>query len=394
MSRFGRDGMALSQAMYRAVPRATAAANTTVHERIKAVLLEESRQPSNNSVAISFLKFGKEIGLVKYMGLAEYLRQNQGTLFSLPSLPSWNSSSSLSASSSSSSSTDHPTPDRNSSATRATTEFGSANANNGGGAKVAFMITSSMKQELIHNLGYETNIVKSMTPQQASLVLHHQVLPESYDEAIAKLEEEFREEQRKQQELVDALLEKERRENNSEKNMTTSASAADTVGNSFQNEVAAENQLMLSSKNTEELSSFAENRLTNDSATQSLTPQSSNEETTSGSAAFAAASDGRSETDCVTTDESPIHEEFEDPNLWYEVVEIRTDSEEAPGAGSTEIRHGLYRNREEAALSLETREMIQSRRETKNNNDGVARDGIASSFVLRPISEEELRIRS
>mmetsp|Transcript_23697 Transcript_23697/g.65781 ORF Transcript_23697/g.65781 Transcript_23697/m.65781 type:complete len:398 (-) Transcript_23697:65-1258(-) len=387
MSRFARDGLALSQAMFRDVPKA-AAANSTVSERVKAVLLDESRNPSNNSVAISFLKAGREIGLVRYWGLAEYLRQNQGTLFRLPSWPSSNSLSS---------STNQSNSEQKSPATNAAT--GSNSANKGRGAKVAFMITSSMKNDLIHKLGFATNTVKRMTPQQASLVLHHEVLPQSYDETISKLEEEFREEQRKQQEQMDALMEKERqerekesKESNIEVNSSTGSSVlSETItGESVKNKSAeaVESQLMLPS-NSGGVSQSDEGRLTKDSATEPLAPQSSEDH----AHPYLISPDSNVATNSAAN-ETP-HDDLDDANLWYEVVEIKTEEAAVrESGGDTEIRHGLYRNREEAVLSLETRQMIQRRRETSKADGGDESVGNASSFVLRPITEEELRIRS
>ncbi|VEU41954.1 unnamed protein product [Pseudo-nitzschia multistriata] len=401
ISQRSRDGLALSRAMYLAVPRA-APANTTIPERIKAVLLEESRQPSNNSVAISLLKIDKEMGLVKYWGLAEYMRQKQDS-FVLPSILSSNSNSSLPENPDSKVSvTDSP-------GTGAAISTHSASS----GAKVAFMITSPMKHDLINNLGYETNIIKGMTPQQASLVLHHRVLPESYDDCISKLEEQFQEEQQKLQEQKTCLQEKEQfemekqpREVDVEDNLTTAEIAAipsDNASNSLyvashdrdegydrDNRVNIDQkQLILSSSQNEELSSLSsDSRLPNDLATESPTLPSTEDR-------FIPESSVPKENSTDTI----VRKEEEDMNLWYEVVEIKGEkaSSAASDAGvySNEVRHGLYRNRDEAMLSLETRQMIKNRRELDTNDNGAKNSTeTSSSFVLRPISDEDLRVQS
>mmetsp|Transcript_15325 Transcript_15325/g.31349 ORF Transcript_15325/g.31349 Transcript_15325/m.31349 type:complete len:493 (+) Transcript_15325:183-1661(+) len=482
ISLFGRDGLALTRAMYLAVPKATAASNATVlpisaPERIKAVLLEQSRQPSNNSVAISFLTIGKEIGLVKYWGLSEYLRQKQdlfpfASLFAVKAKPPDGPTSITTAT------------NENTDSTAATNKTKSANS--GGSvsrAKVAFMITSSMKHNLINTLGYEPIVVKGMTPQQASLVLHHRVLPESYGESISELEEKFLEEQQQEQmqmqTQIHVLQEKERHErekrqweSNSEEivaaetetaaitdaTTTTTTTTTTNSNNSFvsSNDVTGKHdthdrsnldtkRLVLSSssfaKSEESLSSAPalsfDNRLVNknDPATEppslTLLPSSKDHQIMPPSSPFLAESTStHNATASISTDYystngelSATHEnkdmDVDSSTVWYELVEIETEKVVAASstAGSTstagadatsnEVRHGLYRSHEEAILTLETRQMIQNRRERNiNNNDDIV-DGIdienyddattsrkASSFIVRPISEEELQMRS
>lgn len=72
--------------------------------------------------------------------------------------------------------------------------------------KIAFMITASMKTEMMNRLRYTPTELKSMTPLQASLVLLHSVTPEQRSEALPRLEQEHREEQQRlQQEQRDQI---------------------------------------------------------------------------------------------------------------------------------------------------------------------------------------------
>mmetsp|Transcript_9840 Transcript_9840/g.17972 ORF Transcript_9840/g.17972 Transcript_9840/m.17972 type:complete len:231 (-) Transcript_9840:61-753(-) len=64
--------------------------------------------------------------------------------------------------------------------------------------KIAFMITTSMKQDLQETLGYPAEDIKKITPLQASLILNHKVPPEEFQERLPILEREYEEEQEKQ----------------------------------------------------------------------------------------------------------------------------------------------------------------------------------------------------
>ncbi|OEU10763.1 hypothetical protein FRACYDRAFT_246630 [Fragilariopsis cylindrus CCMP1102] len=158
ISRFGRDGMTLSKAIYLETSKTTATSTTSTAEIFKSVLLDQARHPINpNTVALSYLRIEKVYGLMKYMGA------NNGT------------------------NTNNNNKDNTNTNTNTNT------------AKIAFMITSAMKLDLIDRLGYSLDTIKSMKPQQASLVLHHRIEPQLYQEKIIVLENEFEDGQRKQQ---------------------------------------------------------------------------------------------------------------------------------------------------------------------------------------------------
>ena len=360
ISRAGRDGMALSRAVYGAIlpvkrshpTTLVATTSASLGERIKSVLLEQARrEPVPNTLAISVLKIDKEIGLVRYWGLAEYLKQNQPT-FSIASLSSKlsnqkSNSSNLNGSGSGGIANDGA----GASAGAAMSASSSAST-----ARIAFMITSSMKRDLVDGMGYESSVVKGMTPQQASLVLHHRLAPESYEQEISKLETALEEEQQQQQQ--EQVLEVSSGE--SEPSISSKASSIpDSIGesdgcsdssSSLVTESKSESPLLLSSSSSVESSSLS----------TPMTP--SLEQTESGT------------------------------DLWYEVVEVHEE-----GTKTNEIRHGLYKDHEEAVLGLETRQGIHSKREqeaqrTKNNrNEGKSDTALTISFVLRRVSGKDLQ---
>ena len=208
-------------------------------------------------------------------------------------------------------------------------------------ARIAFMITSSMKRDLVDGLGYQASVVKGMTPQQASLVLHHRLAPESYEEEISSLEKEFEEEQ--QQELQ--ILESE----------------------------PSTNRVSESLVQTSEES--------NDESTTLLIESSASHES--------------EEVSSPSTPREPTLDDIEirdGTDLWYEVVEIQED-----GVERNEIRHGLYKDRDEAVLGLEARQDIHSKRQLEakaiksNRSEGESDGDTQISFVLRPISGEDVQ---
>ena len=352
ISRAGRDGLSLSRAVYGAIlpgkrsqpTSLSAVTNSSVSERIKSVLLEQARrEPAPNSMAITMLKIDKEIGLVKYWGLAEYLRQNQSLFsFSAVSARLMNQK----ADSMNSDGSNNATIDRGS--TGGGSEVAQNPTNSASTARIAFMITSSMKRDLVDGLGYQASVVKGMTPQQASLVLHHRLAPESYEEEISSLEKEFEEEQ-------------EKRQQEQQQELQTLESEPST------------NRVSESLVQTSEES--------NDESTTLLIESSASHES--------------EEVSSPSTPREPTLDDIEirdGTDLWYEVVEIQED-----GVERNEIRHGLYKDRDEAVLGLEARQDIHSKRQLEakaiksNRSEGESDGDTQISFVLRPISGEDVQ---
>jgi hypothetical protein len=203
------------------------------------------------------------------------------------------------------------------------------------------MITSTMKQDMQQNLGYGAEQIKKMTPQQASLVLYHQVLPENYEEQLPLLEEEFEKEQEQQ------------RQKEKEEQDKLSKMAAARASLSPDNATASPESLSI---HTAFLSQGQQGY-------QYTDPSSSSEILHAGMFGL---EDGFLDT-------------------WYEVVEIRPNGEA--------IRQGLYQNEEEAELGLQTREMIRDRQREKDRHQDrneVIFSRQYSTFEIRQISKDEI----
>lgn len=178
-SRFGRDGYQLARAIVQ-----------NRSSDIKPVLLDHARNA--NTVANSWLQVEKQVGLVKYYGISEYIKQR---------LQSTTTTTSGAVT----------TSDAEESTTIASNSISSTRS----GAKVAFMVTASMKQELKERLEYDADQIKSMTPLEASLILNHSIVPADKDERLPVLTEEYEIQQQKQaeEEMLRVQIEQEEEAN-------------------------------------------------------------------------------------------------------------------------------------------------------------------------------------
>lgn len=266
-----------------------------------------------------------------------------------------------------------------------------ANANT---AKIAFMITSSMKHDLTESLGYSSEAIRAMKPQQASLVLHHEVSPESYDEQIIVLEEAFEKEQAAKNHQQQAALEKDAtRTTTTIKDVDASSSPTAHTGAS---PVTTGNIQTSDSKD-------ATNNSSDGSGEIRLMLSSSSDQGGNGKESSSPAPTKiQTPLQSLVTEPATTHNDDDDGNEsspeWYEVVEVRESLAQSGGVTARdEIRQGLYRDRDEADLGLETRQRIQSRRDEDNaankgyNNNESSGTTQRTTFVLRPIAEKDLR---
>ncbi|KAG7348555.1 hypothetical protein IV203_017260 [Nitzschia inconspicua] len=200
-ARTGRDSVALSRALWTAHRNST----TLTRSGMKPILMDQARQ--SNRVATSLLYMEKEYGLLKYFGLKGYLQQRiQARL------------------SSSSNNATEITP--------AIFKNNNNNIKNGDdpSKKIAFMITSSMKQQLQDSLGYSVEHIKTMTPIQASLALNHRLEPEKYDEQMTILEKEYENEQEQlRQQEQERLQEEQQRQAQEQLQLTSTKPPPDYV---------------------------------------------------------------------------------------------------------------------------------------------------------------------
>lgn len=394
LKRVGRDGYQLSRTLFRslvpggrngATTKASAvgshSSSSSYSALFKAVLLQEAREPSHNSVAASLLRIEKEYGLMRYHGINGYLQQRfGGTSCTAMSQRQANSSPSLSGSASGTS---------------------TSNGSNGTSgpvstAKVAFMITSFMKQSLVDELKYPTDRIKKMTPQQASLALHHQVKPDAFDEVMPQLELEFAQAQQNEQE-------RQQQEANERKQLEASlqASAKMTSGmpapKSRGKEVESSQETihqpqmefhLPSLQSLPEKKDVQQRDKTTTSSSPSLDSQTSNlissstpQPITHGDGNKAPTGNSLDTADssvknvsAVSSPSSSTSTAFGDE--WYEVVEQKADGSRS--------RVGLYLDLKEAELGRETREMIRD----KDADGSTGTRG--SVFKLRQISREEV----
>jgi hypothetical protein len=369
--------MALSKAVYGAMQRGKGA-TSTASETIKSVLLEEARrEPLPNTLAISILKIDKEVGLVRYWGLAEYLKQNQPA-FSFTSLSSKLFSGKVSPvtdiADNGINNNDKNYDDDDSS--------GASPRPTHGAARVAFMITSSMKRDLIDGLGYQTSVLKGMTPKQASLVLHHRVPSESYCETIPGLEKALEEELRLQQQTTQQRLEaSEDLTEEPERDARTAPTASTTEAFEMSSTTANNDSDNHSSDRTIEVP------LMLSSSSSHAGQESSSAPPPLSSTPFSPVSSAENDsfawgTSSFLTETKSNADDDDDGDLWYEIVEVRDTS--------NEIRHGLYKNHDEALLGLETRQSIQRKREKERQTNVESDVTERIIFVLRPISGIDL----
>lgn len=306
---------------------------------LKTVLLQQARQ-DNNHTAVQMLHMEKEVGLIRYHGVVPYLQQQEWSWMKRL-LPSAGSSG---FSSSSSSSRDWRT---NSSLTQSQ----SSPENNTKVAQVAFMITSRMKMELMDDLGYTEEQVRSMTPLVAGLVLDERVAPGEYESRMPQLVQEAEERLAKDRAAKTAAS-------------SSSSSATETVATTYpstmSNEVGTE---ATSSPQQEEPSLLL---TTENDASRSTT-------TTSTAATMSR----------LTTASSAATANMSSPKeIWYQVMEETTNSNP-----STIHIVGLYRSQKEAE---ECRALKQDMAEREIRGRGEA-DNEDPSICIPRFTVEETR---
>lgn len=302
----------------------------------KDIILNEARQ-NQNRVATSMLSIDREIGLMKYHGIPNYLRQYSSLRFikfpslgMFPSSPSGDDVSRPSASPKSSlnaSSATTPTPPK---------------------AKVAFMITAAQRSQLIE-MGYTASQIKKLKPIEALLILENQLIPPSTcesesDEGKSKLQKEI-------QKLVDEYEDEQRLHAEQVLAKAEAEAVADPLTTSTLNEKDDEAK----SQNDEKVEINNENQT--DSTSHSITTSLNSIE--------------------PSKDEKQIE--------WFEVVEIINDETNETNEGlpinskSTTSVIGLFKSEEEANFCREIKEEMENRRQKDSNRKQKKR-----TFFIQP----------
>jgi len=266
-TRMGKDGYHLARAVVEHRSR-----------NVRPLLLDHARQ--SNSVATGILHVDKEVGLVRYYGVSGYLKQR------------FQSTSALTTSEDSSSTSGDGTT-----TTTAT-------------AKVAFMVTTSMKQELADRLGYNEDQIKAMTPVQASLILNESIAPNEMATRLPQAEAAYEEQRQKEEENARQKAEQQQQQRHQE--AAVSADADDQ-------------------------------------------PAASSAALGSHSSQFFSDGGYRSRDELAEVQNSTIGAFFS-ASEWFEIIETDT--------AGLESRVGLYQDKDEAELGLKTRRDIAEAKTT------------------------------
>mmetsp|Transcript_26842 Transcript_26842/g.65234 ORF Transcript_26842/g.65234 Transcript_26842/m.65234 type:complete len:338 (+) Transcript_26842:108-1121(+) len=324
VTRVGRDGFQLARAIFK---------DSTTKRAVsfKPVLLDQARR--SNLVANSLLQVDRQIGLVRYYGFMGYFQQQFQARFSSSLPPS-------------------TTSEDSSSATTETTADSTSPPNK---ARIAFMITGSMKQELSEQLGYDLDEdIKKMTPLQASLILHYRIPVDEMEEKLPLVEERY---EKKLEE--DALKQQQQAEEmGKQRAAQMEMKKAEAARQEAQGEASAAVEASADAANVQQETPAAQ---APSSAPSPLTI-----------ASFSAAADEFQSSNMLLSSSSDNNNNFNGfGDSWFEVIETN------PATGESS-RVGLYQEEEEAILGLKTRQEIAERRETD------------LTFELKPIEKSNI----
>ncbi|KAL3943707.1 MAG: hypothetical protein SGBAC_002214 [Bacillariaceae sp.] len=325
VKRVGRDGFQLARAIFK---------DSTTKRAVsfKPVLLDQARQ--SNMVANSLLRVDQQIGLVRYYGIVQYFQRQFRARFS--------SSSSL------------PPSTTSEGSSSATTETVAASSQPNK-ARIAFMITGSMKQELNEQLGYDLEAdIKKMTPLQASLILHHRITPDEVEEKLSLVEEEF--EKQREEDAAKQQQEAEEREKQRAAQLLDMKKAE--ALRKEQGEAGVQASTQASAPVSADASVQQETPVPPSSAPRPLSIS-----------ALSAAADGFQSSNALLSPSSTDVNGFGES--WFEVIETNSDTGESS-------RVGLYQEEDEAILGLETRQGIAERKETN------------LTFELKPVEKSAI----
>eukprot|EP00980_Cylindrotheca_fusiformis_P010556 scaffold2334_cov118-Cylindrotheca_fusiformis.AAC.28 len=308
-ARVGRDGFHLARAILQ---------DSTARRAVsfKPVLLEQARH--SNKVANSLLQMDRQMGLVRYYGFMGYLQRRFQPALQADTIGTVSSQHSFSTSSS----TTTAPP-----------------------ARVAFMITTSMKEELTEKLGYDMDQVKQMTPLQASLVLHHQIGPDSFEEKLPIVEKEHQEQ-----------VEKDQQQRQLEIKAQEKATEEMEMKKKEEFQKSQEEKLKQQQGGPEEL----------------VVSQEGSGSSTAQQPKQAVSRDGTFAYHSTNLLLSPVSDpENEFAPFWFEVIETNTETDETS-------RVGLYQDEKEAIIGMETRQDI------------AAGKGRPLKFEMKPVDKAQL----
>jgi hypothetical protein len=165
---WGLDSIRLAQSLYQ---------SWRVHPKPLTLLLKDHL---DNPIAVQLLSAHKEYNLLRYYGVRGYVKQRKNKAAGSQGESPYSNAE---------------TPGPSSPSV----------------ARISFMVTARMKEELINNLGYSPEFIAKLKPLEASLILQHQVRDAS-TEAIAQLVQSHDEQREREMELLRERLESEQQD--------------------------------------------------------------------------------------------------------------------------------------------------------------------------------------
>ncbi len=318
---FGRDSLQLASAMIRSVPRSS----------IRDVIVQYARR--SNTAAVSLMNVDREVGLLRYWGLSGYLRHKKiGGNWELTRR--WLNQSSVMEPAT--------TINRSNDESKLTTT-----KPKGPTARVAFMVTAAMRQELTERLELSEDQIKRLTPLQASLILQNNVPAHEVSSKLPELEHQHFEMQQAANQSAAAAAMAQPGELNDDPSLASEQDADD------------------------EESKREEDKINTDTDSSTISQQEEPLLVASGTESLASGITSADNDDVQPSiDEVPVEKRsvaFIDSiddwdaaraspeKIWFQLVQHDSTERESAVVG-------LYRDVNEAQLALETRELFERRR--------------------------------
>mmetsp|Transcript_14331 Transcript_14331/g.22374 ORF Transcript_14331/g.22374 Transcript_14331/m.22374 type:complete len:397 (-) Transcript_14331:224-1414(-) len=335
---------------------------------IRTILVTQARDHSN-TMAISLLKVNQQIGLLQYHGFIGYCKQSPMANVVQRFLNGTGGNPSIQANENNGSKKEKPLTNNKTAKITTMTR-----------ARVAFMITTTQKDELKHRLGYDVAEIKKLSPLKASLILQHDIsceqlkeekgsallesLVEEHHEEITKQNRQSMTQQEPGHQITAAAL--------NDDTTTTKNAIDEKDGNS-------EPALMLEGYSNPSVPEKKQNNNTTEQSQVSLQGEATETKLQTSTASIQ-----RSEGQGTSIDESTTEEEREFQKLsyllnsdddasesWYEVVEIHHEDNDKHAVTRNVV--ALYSTKKEAEFFVAIKEEFamnrQRQKEEKSSQD-------------------------
>ena len=328
----------------------------------------------NAAITLNLLKLDKEVNLMQYHGLREYVKKHVFPTMQETKLLSWFGQSSSSSSSSSSNNNDANRQANSSSSS-------SMNHNNQQKATVAFMITSQQRQILMSELDYTKEQIKKMKPNEAQIILQHSIhatatavatsTSTSTSTSSASTSTQHEQCNDSWKEIVQNILREEEEKKiqfeKQQQQQEATRIVRDNQESNNTNQINGQNDIL--SIGFEENPSINPTNGTNNKTTASSESSSS-----------LLLSQG---TNAITNEIEKMsqkneNESFENKNIWYEVVESSTSSNT-----EEEAVVGLCKSKEEAEELLQIKEELAIKQRNSSTKSLTPTQSDENTFFIR-----------